>query len=312
MIISLGEALIDFISLNKLNYSGFPGGSPYNTSIAISRQGVPCQYVGRVSNDMFGMQLIEYLKKNKVGTDFVIFTDDPTTLSFVQKEADGKVQYAFFSNGAADRFWSEDDTKNIELSEEARIIHFGSISLTQEPCGTILTDFLIDMSSDVLLSFDPNIRPALVPDREAYMERFHKLCKVCSIIKLSDEDLEWLFPEKTIDEALSILMKAGISLIALTEGKAGARLVTKNANIISPLYDLSVTDTVGAGDTFHGALLSYLYQKQIFSSEKIEKLSTEDLTELGYFANKAAGINCSRSGANPPTKEDMFSEAYRL
>jgi fructokinase len=312
MIISLGEALIDFISLKKLDYKGFPGGSPYNTSIAISRQGIPCQFIGRMSKDIFGVQLLDYLKENQVGTDFLISTDDPTTLSFVQKESDGKVQYAFFSNGTADRFWSEKDINNLEFPKETKIIHFGSISLTQEPCGSLLTQLLLKKASGILLSFDPNIRPSLVSNRMVYMERFHKLCKICSIVKLSDEDLEWLFPDETKKKALSILMDAGVSLIALTEGKAGARLITRNESINSPLYDLPVADTVGAGDTFHGALLSFLYQRNIFTPEEIESLSDNDLKDLGIFANKAAGINCHRSGANPPTSEEMVSKDFTL
>ncbi|OQY32962.1 MAG: hypothetical protein B6241_09390 [Spirochaetaceae bacterium 4572_59] len=312
MIISLGEALIDFISKDKLDFAGFPGGSPYNTSIGIARQGIPCQFLGRVSRDMFGIQLIDYLKKNAVGTDLVVPTDDPTTLSFVQKQYDGQAQYAFFANGTADRFWKEEDLNSLVLPEEAKMLHFGSISLTQEPCGEILTNFLLEKASHLLLSFDPNIRPSLVPDREAYMERFHKLCKLCSIIKLSDEDLEWLFPEISMEKALSVLMTAGISLIALTEGKAGARLITKNRTVVSPLYDLPVSDTVGAGDTFHGAILTYLYRKGIFSREGLRNLDEADLKELGAFANKAAGINCHRSGANPPTDKEMDSEAFSL
>jgi len=144
------------------------------------------------------------------------------------------------------------------------------------------------------------------------MERFHKLCKICSIVKLSDEDLDWLFPDIVREKALSVLMDAGVSLIALTEGKEGARLITKNANILSPLYDLPVADTVGAGDTFHGALLSFLYQREIFTPGEIENLSDNDLKDLGRFANKAAGINCHRSGANPPTSEEMISKAFSL
>ncbi len=312
MIISLGEALIDFISQEKLNFSGFPGGSPFNTSIAVARQGIPCQFLGRMSRDLFGRQLTQYLKDNKVGTDLIIETDDATTLSFVQKQADGSAQYAFFANGTADRFWTEEDLKSIVLPKEAKILHFGSISFSQEPCGTVLSRFLQEKASHLLLSFDPNIRPSLVPDRAIYMERFHKICKICSVIKLSDEDLEWLFPDKTIEQALSLLMDEGIALIALTEGKAGARLITKKQSIVSPLYDLPVADTVGAGDTFHGAILTFLHRKQIFTRQEVENLSESDLRELGDFANKAAGINCHRSGANPPTDREMNSGEFAL
>ena len=308
MIVSLGEALIDFISQADLEFKGFPGGSPYNTAVAVSRLGVSCQYLGRVSRDMFGEQLLDYLRKNGVGTDIALRSDDPTTLSFVSKQPDGQARYAFFSNGAADRNWPADEIDSITLPGETRIIHFGSISLSQESCGSTIENFLLKKGKQYLLSFDPNIRPSLVQDRNIYMNRFLNLCKVSTLIKLSDEDLEWLYPGIPVEEALETLLDSGIALIALTEGKKGARLITKSESIRSPLYDLPVADTIGAGDTFHGAILAYFHEKGWFDKTTIARLSREELEKLGEYANKAAGINCSRSGANPPTKEEMLKD----
>ncbi|MBF9017336.1 MULTISPECIES: carbohydrate kinase [unclassified Oceanispirochaeta] len=306
MIISLGEGLIDFISQNELSFSGYPGGSPYNSSIAIARLNVPVQYVGRISKDIFGDKLLSYLNENNVGTDLTIRTDDPTTLSFVQKQSDGSASYAFFANDTADKLWQAAELDKLPLPEELKIIHFGSISLSQEPSGSVLTEFLIKRCSEYLLSFDPNIRPALVSDRQLYMERFESICSICSIVKLSDEDLEWLYPGKEREEAVSSILGLGTALVALTEGKEGGRLFTENVTVHSPLFDLPVADTIGAGDTFHGALLAYLYKKGIFSKSQILEMSEEELISLGDYANKAAGINCSRNGANPPSESEMI------
>ncbi len=305
MIISLGEALIDFISQKDLTFEGFPGGSPMNTSVAISRLGVPCQFLGRISTDMFGNRLIDHLKKNSVGTDMVLRTDDSTTLSFVQKQADGQAQYGFFANGTADRNLPKEELNKINLPTETRIIHFGSISLSMEPCGSTISEFLLNTPKNLLLSFDPNIRPSLVPNRDKYMERFKKLCKISSILKLSDEDLLWLYPELETDTAIDILLELGVSLIALTTGKTGASLINKNNRVISPLFDLPVADTIGAGDTFHGAMLSYLYKQNWMDRNTLNNLTKDQLNTIGNYANKAAGINCSRSGANPPTEMEM-------
>ncbi|MCF6334853.1 MAG: carbohydrate kinase [Spirochaetales bacterium] len=305
MIISLGEALIDFISLEGLKFNGFPGGSPYNTAIAISRLGTPVQFLGRISRDMFGNQLIKYLKKNSVGTDLIQRTKDKTTLSFVQKQTDGQAEYAFFANSTADRNWNMEDLKSVRLPEEAKIIHFGSISLSQEPCGSSITDFLKNNHKGLLLSFDPNIRPSLVEDRDKFMKRFKELCRISTIVKLSDEDLEWLYPSLTTDNAVKNILESGVSLIALTTGKKGALLINKNNRLSSPLFDLPVADTIGAGDTFHGALLSYLYKKNWIDRNTLNSRTEEQLLTIGNYANKAAGINCSRSGANPPTKLEM-------
>ena len=305
MIISLGEALIDFISQNDLEFKGFPGGSPYNTSVAVSRLGIPCQYLGRVSRDMFGEQLLDYLRENGVGTDITLRSSDPSTLSFVRKQPDGQAKYAFFSNGAADKSWPAEEMEGVRLPEETKIIHFGSISLSQEPCGSVIENFLRTECSGYLLSFDPNIRPSLVQDRQIFLERFLNLCRISTVVKLSDEDLEWLYPESSSEEALEKIRRTGVALIALTEGKKGARLITAKESVTSPLYDLPVADTIGAGDTFHGAILAYFHNKGWFEKKRIGELSAEQLKEVGEYANKAAGINCSRSGANPPTLEDM-------
>jgi len=312
MIISLGEALIDFISQNELKFEGFPGGSPMNTSIAISRLGIPCQFLGRISNDMFGCRLIDHLHDNSVGTDMVLRTDDSTTLSFVQKQVDGQASYAFFANNTADKNWSNKELDLITLPKETKIIHYGSISLSQEPCGTVISDFLLKNNGKTLLSFDPNIRPSLVPDREKYLKRFQDLCRITSVIKLSDEDLKWIFPDMTTDEAIDHLLKSGISLIALTTGKTGAWLINETNRVLSPIYDLPVSDTIGAGDTFHGALLSYLYDKDWLARNTLKNLNIDQLREIGDYANIAAGINCSRSGANPPTFSEMEEVSGKL
>ncbi|MBN2626387.1 MAG: carbohydrate kinase [Spirochaetales bacterium] len=310
MVISLGEALIDFISRKDLEFAGFPGGSPFNTSVALSRLGVPVQFLGRVSTDMFGQQLMDYLTANGVGTEITLRAEAPTTLSFVKKQPDGQARYAFFSNGASDKSWPREEMDRVIIPEKARMIHFGSISFSQEPCGSTLENFLKTRCGKLLLSFDPNIRPSLVPDREVYMDRFHALCPLSTVIKLSDEDLEWLYPETSREEALDSLLERGVTLIALTEGKKGARLITKQHNVTTPLYDLPVADTIGAGDTFHGAILAYFHDRQWFDRETIAALNAEQLKDLGEYANKAAGINCSRSGANPPTTAEMTKDWF--
>jgi len=174
-----------------------------------------------------------------------------------------------------------------------------------EPCGSTISEFLLNTPKNIILSFDPNIRPSLVPDRDKYMERFEKLCKISTILKLSDEDLLWLYPELDTDKAISLLLELDVSLIALTTGKTGALLINKNNRVLSSLFDLPVVDTIGAGDTFHGAMLSYLYKQNWLDRDTLNNLSKEQLSTIGNYANKAAGINCSRSGANPPTELEM-------
>jgi fructokinase len=305
MIISLGEGLIDFISQSDLDFKGHPGGSPLNCSVSIARQGVKVQYLGRLSTDLFGERLLSHLKANQVGTDLVVRTDDNSTLSFIQKQNDGSAAYAFFAHETADILWDQKELDSIRLPSETRIIHFGSISLTQEPCGALLANFLMNRCSEYLLSFDPNIRPSLVADRGVYMKRFEDLCSISGLVKLSDEDLSWLYPGVSREEAVKMILDLGAGLVALTEGAEGARLFTNKMTVSCALFGLPVVDTIGAGDTFHGALLAYLHKKKIFSKSELSELDHQELSALGNYANKAAGINCNRKGANPPTVQDM-------
>lgn len=305
MVISLGESLIDFVSTESLSFDGFPGGSPYNTAIAISRLNTECHFLGRISNDLFGQQLIDYLEKNSVATDLIIKTDDKTTLSFVRKQDDGQAHYAFFANDTADRNWTDEELKSISIPDDARIMHFGSISISQEPCGSRLTSFLNNMAGKILLSFDPNIRPSLVEDRDLYMHRFKTLCGISEVVKLSDEDLEWLYPGLDTSEALEEILKLGPSVLALTEGSKGAVLLTEKHKVRIPIQKQKVCDTIGAGDTFHGAFLDYLYKKGWLSRESLKNLTKRELEDLGSYANKAAGLNCMKPGADPPSEIEM-------
>lgn len=305
MVVSLGEALIDFVSQKGLSFDGFPGGSPYNTAVAISRLGTECQFLGRVGKDLFGEQLLDYLKINSVGTGLVVRTDDKSTLSFVRKQKDGQAQYAFFSNDTADRNWTGGELDSINIPESARIIHFGSISLSQEPGGTQIELFLKKQAGKMMLSFDPNIRPSLVQQRDKYMKRFTDLCGISEVVKLSDEDLQWLYPELNTETALDKLIKLGPSLIALTVGSEGALIINNKHRVIVPIIKGVISDTIGAGDTFHGALLNYLHKNKWFTREKLNQLTFGELKALGSYANKAAGINCTRPGADPPTDLEM-------
>lgn len=305
MIISLGESLIDFVSRKGLTFDGYPGGSPYNTAVAVSRLGTECRFLGRISRDLFGEQLIDYLKLNSVGTDLVVRTDDKSTLSFVKKKNDGQAQYAFFANDTADRNWTEEELNQVVIPANARILHFGSISLSQEPCGSQIEAFLKKQTGKTLLSLDPNIRPSLVPERERYMKRFTDLCRISEVVKLSDEDLLWLYPDLGSDGALKKLADLGPALIALTTGPDGATIINKNHKVKVPILKQKISDTIGAGDTFHGALLNYLYINKWLSRDKLEALSRGELEALGSYANKAAGINCTRPGADPPTNLEM-------
>jgi len=309
MIVSLGEALIDLISskTDSMTFKACPGGSPMNTAVAMARLGVPVSFLSQISRDFFGNELVSFLKENGIATDLLLRSDHPTTLGFAKKDETGSVNYAFYSREAADRSIAAGSLSE-DLPPGIQALQIGSISLMQEPGASTITDFILRQARknpDLVISFDPNLRPSMVENPGLYKTRFISLCGVCSIVKLSDEDLEWLFPGMSLKDAGSMLLDMGPSLIALTSGAKGSLLINRGGIGRSGVGDVTVVDTVGAGDTFHGGLLAWLYRNNRLTRSALGTMDEETLNKAAAFASRAADITCSREGADPPRMDEM-------
>ncbi len=308
MILCCGEALIDMLpelnSKGKRVFLPVPGGSPYNTAIAIARLGTNSAFLGKISSDFFGDILVENLTQNNVGMDFIRRVDKNTTLAFVDKGKDGSARYAFYSEDSADRDLRLEDIPE-ELSDEVKCIEFGSISLLLEPGSNTIRDLIFRECSRRIISFDPNIRPGLIKDRGAYLEMFDSLVGCSHILKASDEDIKWLYPDMELEEAAHSLIERGASIVIVTMAEKGAFVICHEGLIKVDAIDVPVADTVGAGDTFHAAFLSYLHEKNLLEINEIKKLKGDRVRSALEFAIKAASITCSRPGADPPFKNEM-------
>jgi fructokinase len=288
-----------------------PGGCSYNTSIAIGRLGVPVQFLGPVSTDFFGGILLKRLRDNNVGSELIARSHRNTTLAIVSVDAEKGPQYAFYTDGTSVPLFSPE---NIPASLPAGTccVVFGSISMNMEPCaGTIETFIQRYQSEDSpVIAFDPNIRPIKIADRNAYLKRFEKWVAASTIVKLSSEDAEYAFPGLEPTQALAKILSLGPRLAVCTLGPDGviAMLRGPGGSIITvnvPGTPVNVVDTVGAGDTFHGAFLSRLFSKGALSRRSLTSLSEADLRDAVLYANKAASIVCSRHGADPPTAGEI-------
>jgi len=297
MIVHTGEALIDFIPVTmesgETAFLPAPGGSPYNTSIATARLGVPAAFLGRISRDFFGDQLVAVLKENNVDTAMVIRSDEPSTLAFVSKSAEGEVRYAFFANAAADRGLVPDDIP--ALPKELAALQFGSISLIPDPVGRTLISFMERMRDKVVVSFDPNIRDSLIEDHEGYRHRIRRAIAASTIVKTSDEDLRWMIGETDPAVAAQSLLDQGPLMVVVTEGSRGASVFTRSSRATVTARPTTVSDTVGAGDSFHAAVLAWLYHAQALSRERISTLIKGDLDKMLHFAGTVAAHTCSRA-----------------
>jgi fructokinase len=314
MILCIGEAVIDLFQKNVPAlgevFLPLPGGCSYNTSIAISRLGSPAAFLGRLSTNFFGEIQIRRLRENNVRDDLLIRYDQNPILAFIKTDEGKEPQYAFYDEGTADRLLSTDELP--PLPEDTSCVVFGSVSMCMEPIATTIESLIMkEARRGTVVAFDPNIRSFFIRDRDAYLRRFEKWIGVCTIAKISAEDFEFIYPDTEPDDALKKIIDLGTPLAIVTLGPKGAAAMLRRGNgsvtrVYAPAALVGeIADTVGAGDTFLGALLAWLQRRDKLSHNAIINLSENDLRGALTFANKAAGIVCTRKGAQPPTLEEV-------
>lgn len=298
-IVCFGEALIDFKETTPLGFQGYCGGSPLNVAVAAARLEASVGFASQISTDQFGDALLEHLHTNHVDTRFVLRSDDPSTLAFVG-EVNGEAVFDFMANGAADTRY--DPQPRPVLPDSTRFVALGSISLLQEPTATSIVEIIAQHRDRTTVFFDPNVRPALIRSREAYLTQLQGLVGLSHITKVSTQDLEWLHPGEALDTIAERWLAYGAKAVIITQGGNGVRLYRAgHAPVDAHAPAVEVVDTVGAGDTLSGSLLVALLEK----NPDISKLSDDDWRDALTFAANAAAFNCTRAGAQPPTKDEL-------
>lgn len=303
MILCCGEALIDMVpSANddgQTVYAPLSGGAIFNTAIALGRLDVPVQFLSGVSTDLFGEQLVRELHASNVGTVHLIRANRPTTLAFVEL-MDGHATYTFYDENSAGRMIEPADLPDI--GSDITALYFGGISLCSEPAASAYEALAKRHAGQSVVMIDPNIRTSFIDDEPAYRARLDHMIALSDIVKISDEDLDWILPENTpVEDKITTLHQKGARLVILTKGSAGASAYANGSapvNVAAP--KVTVADTVGAGDTFNAGFLAQLSDTGLLNKEKIAKLTATDLTAALEYAAKVAAITVSRSGANPP------------
>ncbi|MDR2070335.1 MAG: carbohydrate kinase [Treponema sp.] len=320
MILACGEALIDMVPRTlpegETLFLPCPGGSPYNTAIAIGRLGASAAFFGRLSTDFFGETLIGRLVRNKVHTGLIVRSNETSTLAFVKLEKGREPQYIFYTQGSADRSLTQADLP-ASLPSEVRCILFGSISLTMEPVASSIEALIRRegrRGEDApVISLDPNVRPFMIPCKSAYVKRFEGWAADATIAKVSEADFDFIYPGLGLEKSLERILTLGPQLAITTLGPRGALALAKRKDgtllrVTAPVVNVPVVDTIGAGDTFHGAFLAWLELHGRMSRKAISTLTEGELYDALFFANKAASLVCSRRGAEPPT----FAETEAL
>lgn len=299
VIVVAGEALVDLVPA-KSTLDGEPGallprlgGGPYNVAVTVGRLGAPVSFLSRISADDFGEALVNRLKLSNVDTSHLQRGPEPTTLAVTSLGPDGGARYTFYAEGTADRFFQAPD----ELPEMT-MLSLGTLSLVLEPGASAYEQVM--RRADALTVLDPNVRPVLIDDPGAYRARFASWLPDVDLLKLSEEDAEWI-AEKDAVEAAEEWHRRGPAAVVLTRGSKGLAVVAGSGELIEvPATRAQVVDTIGAGDTVHGALLSWLYTKGVRSAEHLRDLDKDAWSAALTYAGRAAAITVSRAGAEPP------------
>jgi fructokinase len=300
-VFSIGEALIDFIPNQKgialKDVNGFekaPGGAPANVAAAVSKLGGKSAFLGKLGEDSFGDFLIEVLNQVGVDTNYIKRTKEANTaLAFVSLKQDGNRDFSFYRNPSADMLLKEDEIEE-EWFSKGDVLHFCSVDLIEAPVKYAhikAIDSIIKKGG--IVSFDPNVRLPLWDNPEDCRKTILEFIPLAHILKISDEELEFITGIKDEKSALESLFKGNVKVVIFTRGSEGADIYTKNYEVRVSGTKVSAVDTTGAGDAFIGAVLYKLIDKNI----RPEELTREDAEELLGFANGVGALTCMKKGA---------------
>jgi len=292
-----GEVLIDLIPAGA-DRKPIVGGGPANTAKALSKLGVNTQFIDGISTDRYGQMAKDDLVTSGVKLDYVKYSDKPTCLAIVSLSDSGSASYEFVIENTATFDFTLDWLPNPE-TDQPSLLHIGTLATAIEPGASALFDWAQYVVKVAPIVFDPNIRPAVISDRELYVKQVEKWVSISSAVKVSDEDIMWLYPSFEIEQVVNSWLTTGPSLIVVTYGDQGLAGYREGEKVNVDAVAVAVADTVGAGDTVGAILVEAIVQ------DGLSSLSGVRLEMMLKRAAKAAAITVSRTGANPPTLKEI-------
>ncbi|GAB6900871.1 carbohydrate kinase family protein [Kineosporia succinea] len=298
-VLVIGEALVDIVHAPGRAPVEHPGGSPANVALGLARLGVGTQLLTRIGDDARGRSILEHLRSSGVSLAEGSVTADATSTATARLDAEGVANYDFALR------WALPD---IVVSPGVRALHTGSIAATLAPGGDDVLRLVEQNAGRVVITYDPNARPALMGSRTDALERIERIVRSADVVKVSDEDLEWLAPGADPLQICEAWRAGGPSLVVLTRGGEGAVGVTATGVVEVAAPKISVTDTVGAGDSLMSGLLHGLDRAGLLDPATIKQVAEKpaaDLVPLLTHAVKIAAYTCTRAGAQPPTLEEL-------
>jgi fructokinase len=307
MFVVCGEALMDVFAAGDtatgMALDARVGGSPFNAAVGLARLAQPVAFFSAVSRDFLGERLMRALAAEGVNTSAVQRSDAPTTLGLVGLDADRVPSYSFYGEGCADRQLSPDALE--ALPQAVSAIHLGSYAAVVEPTASTLRALVEREHARTLVAYDPNIRLNVEPDLARWRNMLEWMLPRTQLLKISEEDLQLMLPGTSCDAFAANALHHGVKLLVVTRGAEGSVAWTPQAHASVPSVEVEVIDTVGAGDTFQAALLTWLAEHGSLSASALKSLSGAQLESALGFAARAAAITCSRRGADMPRRSEL-------
>lgn len=292
-VLVVGEALVDVVE-----GIAHPGGSPLNVAVGLARLNVPATLHAQFAADAYGAEIARHLQESDVAITSDTVTAERTSTAVATIAADGAATYGF------DITWDPAAVSTTGFD----LVHTGSIGAALEPGASRVEKLIGEARATATISYDPNVRPALMGDLEVARARVERFVALADIVKASDEDLAWLYPDRAPGDTIAVWLSAGPALVVVTGGAEGANAVAASGSVHIDAPLTEVVDTIGAGDSFMAGLLAALSDADLLGSARRDALRAIDaatVTEVVGFAAHCAAITVSRAGANPPRRGDL-------
>lgn len=306
MFVVIGEALLDMVQPEPGDtFVAKVGGGPLNIAVGLQRLGHPTSMMARFSTGALGSSVRAHAEHNALDLSASVSTHDPTTLAFASLDEQGHASYDFYVEGTADWGWTSDELASSPA--DATAVHTGSVAAALSPGAEALLDLWRRLRNEgrVVLSFDPNIRPALVGSRAAAVARTEAFVANSHLVKASDEDLRWLYPDEPLSDVVRRWARLGPELAVMTRGADGCVAETRSglsADLAG--VPVEVVDTIGAGDSFESGLLSGVADEDLLDPVALGRMSSPQLEAVLRRAVTVAAMTCGRAGADPPSRTE--------
>jgi fructokinase len=288
-----GEVLIDVLPTGPI-----VGGGPANTAKALARLDHDVQFISGISTDAFGQMAQKELERDGVDLTLAHESSKPTCTATVQLDKAGSATYTFVIDATATFDFSPSWLPDPERLKP-NVLHIGTLATVVEPGASVLFDWAVKCAEFAPIVFDPNVRPSFLGDRKKYCQALEKWVGISSVVKLSDEDIAWLYPDQSLDEVAHRWLEGETSLVVVTRGAKGIIGYTKGSQEEVESYAVELVDDIGAGDTV-GAILV-----EAVAEYSVAALVGHTLNKVLHRAAVAAGITVSRAGAQPPRLHEL-------